>query len=521
MNYNNLKLIGISHNVKYIFTNEGILETNSFFSNSKTDLIEYSYENFHLGIQMLKEHYSTFYKANQISLLEYSNSPRKSLYRLLEIFEVKNYTSIIKEWEEVYGNKLLLINESVDKLLVESRVSDAWNGINQILEWTLNPFSSEFYSGKNWGEIGSGIVGGVKKAGNWAIDQGKKAVNWTADQIKQIGEKGFFTWAGEKVNKAWNYVKDAVAKAWECLTNNFFECLMEGIRSATFSALGMGTMVAISFIPGVGQVADVIVFGSLLIWDIYKMLSGKYESGKYKWSWFEIIIDAVCAVLPALGYLGKTAMRGIKTFGELGVKAATEGGIFRRILNFFKGSLGKVFSAIGKSMKFVGEKLGLEFLVKYGSKAERILTKEVAVATKAESQALKGVVNAETKGLEGTRKRLLGATKAETKGAVDTAKNSLKNAKDGIKQFTKDFKFTKPLPVVIKKTGKTVLITAALCSALGLDGWSCQHKIENGEVSEEELKRAEQELASGLKSDSIKKEMDKMTVQDAADQGLF
>lgn len=499
MNYNNLKLVGISHDVKYIFTNEGILETNSFFSNSKTDLIEYSYENFHLGIQMLKEHNSTFYKANQISLLEYSNSPRKSLYRLLEIFEVKNYTTIIKEWEEVYGNKLLLINESVDKLLVESRVNDAWNGINQILEWTLNPFSSEFYSGKNWGEIGSGIVGAGKKTVDWAYDQGKKTVNWTADQIKQIRDKGFFTWAGEKVSYAWNYVKDAVARAWNCLTNNFFECLMEGIREAAFSAVGMGVMTAISFIPGVGQVADVIVFGSLLLWDIYKMLSGKYESGKYKWSWVEIIIDAICAVLPALGFLAKSALRGIKGFGELGIKAATEGGIFGRILNFFKGSLGKVFSALGRSMKFVGEKLGLEFLVKYGSKAETILSKEVQVAEKA----------AQTGAKEGK------------KGVVATAKDSLKKAGEGVKQFTKDFKFTKPIPVVLKKSGKTVLVTAALCSALGVDGWTCQHKIENGEISEEEIKKAEESLKAGLKSGEITKEMDKMSVEDAEKLGLF
>ncbi|NBU97391.1 MAG: HlyD family efflux transporter periplasmic adaptor subunit, partial [Spirochaetia bacterium] len=62
---------------------------------------------------------------------------------------------------------------------------------------------------------------------------------------------------------------------------------------------------------------------------------------------------------------------------------------------------------------------------------------------------------------------------------------------------SKDFKFTKPLPVVLKKSGKTVMITAGLCAALGLDGWSCQHKIENGEVSEEEIKKASLNLAQG------------------------
>ena len=65
------------------------------------------------------------------------------------------------------------------------------------------------------------------------------------------------------------------------------------------------------------------------------------------------------------------------------------------------------------------------------------------------------------------------------------------------------------------------MITAGLCAALGLDGWSCQHKIENGEVSEEEIKKAEEKLKEGLKSNELKKEMDKMSVEDAEAMGLI
>lgn len=488
MNYNQLKLESISYDVKYIFTNEGILETKSFFSNDKTEIIDYSFDNLKFGLQIMKEHYRTFYNANQMSLIEYSNAPRKSLYRLLEIFEVKNSTSIIKEWEEVHGNRLLLINESVDKLVVESRVNNAWDSVSHLLyENSFNDFFSD--------PLGS-IGRGVKNVADWVGSGVNRGVNWVGDQAKQIQDKGFFTWAGEKVTKTWNYVKDAVSKAWKCLTNNFFECLMEGIRSALFSAVGMGIMTAISFIPEVGQIADVVAFGALVVWDIYKMLSGKYESGPYKWSWMEIIVDLICCVLPVLGIAFKGAVAGIKGFGELGLKAATEGGIFRKVLNFFKGSLSKIFTVIGQSAKWVGEKLGLEFLVKYGAKAETLIAKEVEVATKAEAKAA------------GT-------------GLISQGKERFKRAGQGIKQFSKDFKFTKPLPVVLKKSGKTVMITAGLCAALGLDGWSCQHKIENGEVSEEEIKKAEEKLKEGLKSNELKKEMDKMSVEDAEAMGLI
>lgn len=487
MDNNNLQLLSISLDVKYIFTNKGILETSSFFQKGADRFIEYNENNLPLGLEMVKEHHQTFYNAGQISLLEYSNSPRKFLYNIVEILQPKGNTTIIKEWEEVYGNKLLLINESFDKLIVESRINDAWIGVKQILEWTINPFNSDFYSGKNFGEIGSGIVGGVKNAANWTVDQVKKGGAWVADQATQIGQKGLLTWAGEKVTAVWNSVKNAISKAWNCLTNNFFECLMEGIRDFSFSAIGMGVMVGLTFIQPIGAVVDVVVFGSLLIWDVYKMLSGKYESGKYQWSWIDIIIDAVCCILPYMGKIFKSAAKGVKSMTELGVKAATEGGIFKKVLTYLKGGIGKITSAIGQGVKWIGEKLGLAWLTKFGSKAE--------------STIVKGIEQ---------------ASSAEAKTGLSAGKNIIKKGADVVAKSS--FKLTQPISVILKKSGKTVLITAALCSALGLDGWSCKHGIESGKVSEAQIAKAQEEA---LKSDKMKVQLDKISVSDAEAQGLI
>jgi len=492
MGRENLQLLGISFDVKYIFTNRGILETSAVFQKGNGRFIEYTEENLPIGLEMVKEHYQTFYNAGQISLVEYSNSPRKFLYNLFEILQPNTQSTILKEWEEIYGNKLLLINESVDKLIVESRINDAWVGVHQILEWTLNPLSSEFYSGKNWSEIGSGVVSGAKKAVDWGVDQVKKGGKWVADQAKQIGEKGFFTWAGEKVSAVWNSVKNAIAKAWNCLTANFFECLMEGIREMSFSAIGMGVMTALTFIQPIGAVVDVVVFGSLLVWDVYKMLSGKYESGPYKWSWMDIIVDAVCCILPYAGKLFKAEAAGVKSMAELGTKAATEGGIFKKTLNYLKGGFSKIGSAIAQGIKWIGEKLGLEFLTKFGSKAESVIGKGIKEATAAEAKA-----------------------------ATKTSKSFLKRGAEAVSNFGKSFKLTKPLPVVMKSTGKMVILTAGLCAALGHDGWTCKEKVENGEITPEQIAKAENELKAGLKSGDLKKEMDKMTVDDAANLGLF
>ena len=73
---------------------------------------------------------------------------------------------------------------------------------------------------------------------------------------------------------------------------------------------------------------------------------------------------------------------------------------------------------------------------------------------------------------------------------------------------------TKSIPVVVKATGKTILITAGLCAALGLDGWSCQHKIENGEVSEKQI-------ADAMKSQENTAKLNQMSDAEIERLGLF
>jgi hypothetical protein len=73
----------------------------------------------------------------------------------------------------------------------------------------------------------------------------------------------------------------------------------------------------------------------------------------------------------------------------------------------------------------------------------------------------------------------------------------LDKAEAGVQQFLKDFKFGKPTPVVMKKAGGTVLLTAALCSAMGVpDPWGCRHHVENEKISPEEINKLQQALSS-------------------------
>lgn len=474
-----LEFQGISENVKYIFTNRGIIPTSDFFQ-GKSGIIEYSFSNLTIAVDILKEHRELYYKLNKISLVEYANSSRKFLYELMDIFQPVNQINIIKEWEENYGSKLLILNESEDKFLVESRITESWNSIKMLLEQ-----ESQWYNPLSWDWKGAG-----ERVGKFAKDTTKSAVDWTKEQGKQLKQKGLVGYVSDKANSIWNSVKDAVSKAYKCLTNNFAECLFENLRTATFSAVGMGAMTAVSLIPGVGQVADVIVFGSLLIWDVYKALSGKYQSGSYKWSWAEIIIDAVCMLLPFLGPVLKSALKGVSNAAGFVAKAA-KGGVVGKAFKVLTGGLSKIVSLIGKAATWIGEKLGITWLKNFGSKAQSFITKEVQEITQAGGAT---ILKAGEQTAASTGKK----TVAQRIGAgVEKVTTRLDKAESGVQQFLKDFKFAKPTPVVMKKAGATVMLTATLCAAMGLpDPWACKHHVENDQISPEEIDKLQQALSS-------------------------
>jgi len=469
-----LRFQGVSHDLQYVFTNKGVTRISDQLNDlNGRNYLPYTYGNLNVAVDIMRENSNFKYKTGQIDLVEYSSESRKFLYQLTEIFQPDNTISILKEWEENFGSKLVLINESIDKLIIESRITESWNQIKVIL---------------NELDVMGTIGKGISNVADWGKETVGKAVDWTKQQGKEISQKGLGGWAGDKVTSVWNSVKDAVVSAYHCLSNNFVECLMEGIRAASFSAVGIGVMTAVSFIPGAGQVADFIVFGSLLIWDVYKIFSGKYESGKYKASWMDAIIDAICLLLPALGgAFKKLAGAGLKTVEELGVKAAKQGGVFAKVVKLLKGGLSKVLEYIGTAAKWIGDKLGLKWLEEIGTKAKSFMTSSVETMTKAAKETGDKLKNVATKTVE---------------------KVSSTASKVGSKLGTKS------IPVVVKATGKTILITAGLCAALGLDGWSCQHKIENGEVSEKQI-------ADAMKSQENTAKLNQMSDAEIERLGLF
>lgn len=476
---------GISHNLQYVFTNRGV----SRISEQLNDLngknyVSYNHNNLNVAIDIMKENTEFKFKTGKLDLVEYAAAPRRFLNNIIEIFQPENSISLIKEWETIFGGDLLLINESVDNLIIESRINESWESFKVLLEWTINPFNSDFWSVDNAKEIGSGIAKGAENVYNYGKEKVQQFKKWGGEQIQQIQQKGIWNYAKEKGAALWDTVKNAVKSAYKCLTNNFAECLMEGIRGAVMSAGGIAVLTGISMIPAIGQIPTVIIFGALLLWDLYKMMSGKYESGEYQWSVFDIIIDAVSLLLPALGKIIKVSMGGIKTFAQFGKAAISKGGVLFKVFTAIKGGIAKLGGYVTKAATWIGEKLGMTSLKNWGSRATAQLKKftDDMVA--------------------GSGGKIVKKTVSKTKPGSISQK-----VKSGLnKVYRPDLGKAIPATgVIVKSAGKAFLVTTAICAALGLNGATCTEKIESGEVTPEQYeaakKQADIDMSNAMKAD--------------------
>jgi hypothetical protein len=461
-------MIGMSVNMGYLFTDKGVVKI-SFEQNDLNgrNFVPYTFESLNIALDIINENFNFKYKTGSISLTEYTSEPRKFLNFLIETLKPKNSIKIIQEWETNHGNKLILINESVDKLIIEQRVVDSWNSIKLIIE------QGEWYNPVNMAnKVGDIAKTGAKNVYNYGKDLVKQGAEWVKDQDKLIKQKGFTQWAKESAGKVWEYVKTKIADVWNC-TKSGIECIMEGMRKLVFSASGTAALTGVSLIPVIGQITNGVIFGSLLLWDTYKGLTGQ------GWEIISIMASAIAILAPSMGKIFKTAFAGIKSFAQLGTAAVSKGGIFLKVFNLLKSGIGSLKNLIGQAAKFLGEKLGIKSLQSWGTKVQQKVSQMVD--------------------------EMVAAAKNKTPNPT--------TPKSGFKAKVKDIwakKPPKPIPpggVIVDRIGKSFLLTTGICAALGLDGLRCQQKVGSGEITDEQLKqaqaKAESEFAKTVEDDEV------------------
>jgi len=466
-----LSFEGMSHNLQYVFTNRGVVKLSEQLNDlNGKNYLSYTYNNLNVAIDIMKENFDFKFKTGQLDLVEYAAAPRKFLANIIEIYRPENSITLIKEWENIFGGDLLLINESVDRLIIESRITESWESFKVLLEQWYNP--------ADWGRA---VVKGGKNVLGYSKEKTQQFAKWGASQINQIQQKGIWNYAKEKGAALWDTVKNAVKSAYKCLRDNPVECLMEGIRAIVMSAGGIAVLTGISMIPAIGQIPTVIIFGALLLWDLYKMASGKYESGEYQWTVIDIVVDAISLLLPALGKVLKAATMGIKTFAQFGKQAISKGGVLLKVFNAIKGGLVTLGGYITKAATWFGEKLGITSMKNWGVKATTQLNK---------------LTNEMVAGSKGKLKNKITSNLSSKVKPVSVGQK----VKSGLnKAYRPDLgKVIPATGVIVKSMGKTFLITTAICAALGLNGATCTQKVESGEVTPEQIKQAEKEIQDQL-----------------------
>jgi hypothetical protein len=242
---------------------------------SFSDLIDIIGENVEYMVQNLKS-----------DLREMSSFTRKNAYNVFEYFESDKKLSLMMEYEVKFGTSLL--NESVAN--PHKVIKETWDWIKEqtkILEQTFNPFNKEFYTTSNWKKAGKNVVDDVKSSaksvGNailHPIDTAKKGINW----VKKNGFGG----------------------------------VMEYIREFLYSGKGIAVQI-FAQMTGVGNLAVGVVWGAMLLWDLYKVFSGK------DWDWLHIVFDIMGIISGGLVGGLKTAMSGVKIAKGGGVQGMKTG----------------------------------------------------------------------------------------------------------------------------------------------------------------------------------------------------
>jgi hypothetical protein len=153
---------------------------------------------------------------------------------------------------------------------------------------------------------------------------------------------------------------------------------MEGLRTIATSFLGVAVLTGVSFIPAVGQIPNVVIFGALLIYDLYKMMTGK------KYSVFDIVVDIVSLLAPAIAKGVGAKVKGLTSFWGLG-QIAGKGTLGTFVQTLSKG-IGTLATIIGKTIGYFSSKLGIKWLGDMGKWATEGLTKittDIAAGQKA------------------------------------------------------------------------------------------------------------------------------------------
>jgi hypothetical protein len=247
--------------------------------------------------EMFRNETLFIYKHSIMESKQLFSNIRKLLYRLME-----SDMNVIMEYEIKFGRNL--ITESTKSLLTEQIISDSWDFVkNKIFE--KYSFLLENWFEDQWNKakkFGGKVVQGVKDVASWVLNKG---IPW----------------------------------------------IMEKIENFMMSPVGIGLDVALTSI-GIGKLATGTIWGILLIWKVYKLLSGKSNASDV-WTYIDI---AICLAGIVFSGAAKGLKAAFKAAGGSVMKVGAK--VLQPIITVISKGLGGIFNLLIKPIEWVSKFLG-------------------------------------------------------------------------------------------------------------------------------------------------------------------
>lgn len=331
-----MKILGVSHDEKYLFLDEGyytVSEEDSF----TPVFIKYGAKNIQEMLKIRRDNDLYLYENEQIDFIDFVSGPRKLLNSLLEFVnvDVNSKMRYLTEWDKKSDQSLYLLRESYDTLILEEKMEQEWANLGSMM------IQEGF-----WGDVWSGIKGAGK-------------------------------WIGNKIIMP--------------IINNGIIPFLRWVRRNSMTYAGIIIELILTFTPLVGGVK--LIYLLFIALDIYEIVTGDFDPkdpNRAKMPYIFLLIDIVSwyftgavgktlkAPVVAAKQTGKAIPKSFSwIFKKLKGGVTALGGALNGILNFLKklfpksGVIGKISSGFSNVMK----KLGVQLAELTGVKATAQMAK--------------------------------------------------------------------------------------------------------------------------------------------------
>ena len=324
-----------------------------------------------------------------------------------------NFKLFISHSFDVATNVPQQIKESVSNTLKSLVLTESMNDMSK-----LKPILKQFLKEEGFGDwVGSGL----KKTGEWAVDQAKTF----GKDISDIAVTGY-----EGLKKAGLAISQGDWKQILDLLGNGMVFFARKLRSLLYNPVGI-VLDAILIATGIGKAVQWVPWAIVVALDLYEIISGDFEE-KDSPSWLRWLMVGtdVLGLVFAGGVAGSakaalSVFKGVKTeaqFAEIAMKNPNTIKLIEKII----GAFSKVPQYLGKAVTYLkSTKMAkaAPWIQNILGKAEGVLQNGTKSLTKIVNTAKKaGVAGKELKSTTNVAKNSLGQTvKVGTKAGVKTA----------------------------------------------------------------------------------------------------